>query len=450
MTETFDVIVLGAGTAGSTVARRCRAAGWEVAIVDERPFGGTCALRGCDPKKVLVGAADLIDWYHRMERQGVAAGQKVHIDWPALMRFKRTFTDPVPQQVEADFMQAGIRTFHGHASFVGRSSVRVGDDLLTARHVVITTGARPATLGIAGEQQLATSDDFLELEELPRRLVFIGGGYIAFEFAHVAARAGAEVTMLEFLPRPLAGFDPNLVDQLTRASEELGIRIHLNTKVEAVAKEADQWLVRTRGPEGPQTFTADLVVHAAGRVANIDALALEQAGVAYGKRGVEVNEYLQSVSNPAVSAAGDAAATKPQLTPVSWLEGEVVAENLLQGNQRKPNYDGLASVVFTVPPLATLGLTEEAARKMGLQFTVKQEETSSWYSSRRVGLDYSGYKVLIEEGAGRILGAHLLGLHAEEVINLFALAIRFQIRAKDLRDVPFTYPSHSSDISSMV
>ncbi len=397
MAATFDLVVLGTGTAGALVARRCRAAGWSVAIVDERPFGGTCALRGCDPKKVLVGAADLIDWDSRMEERGVIRASDLRIDWPALMRFKRSFTDPVPPRVEDEFAQAGITVFHGHASFAGPSELRLGEQTVTARHTVIATGARPASLGIPGEEHLRTSDDFLELEQLPKRLVFVGGGYIAFEFAHLAARAGAEATLLEATERPLSGFDPDLVDRLVKASEEAGITIRPSTTVREITRQGEGWAVRTDGPEGARTFDADLVVHAGGRAANVDRLDLEKAGVKYGKKGVEVNQHLQSVSNPAVYAAGDAAATRPQLTPVAALEGEVVAENLIHGNRRVPNYEGLASAVFTIPPLATVGLSEEAARKAGLRFTVRQEEMGSWYSSRRVGQKHSASKVLIEE-----------------------------------------------------
>jgi glutathione reductase (NADPH) len=166
---------------------------------------------------------------------------------------------------------------------------------------------------------------------------------------------------------------------------------------------------------------------------------------------VKVNEYLQSVSNPAVYAAGDAAASAgPPLTPVATYEGKIVAENLLRGNHRKPNYDGIPSVVFTVPPLASVGLREHAARDRGLAFRTNHEDTSSWYSSRRVGERYSGFKTLIDEQTGRILGAHLLGADAGETINIYALAIRKGLTSADLKDVIFAYPTLGSDVAYMV
>ncbi len=166
---------------------------------------------------------------------------------------------------------------------------------------------------------------------------------------------------------------------------------------------------------------------------------------------MKVNEYLQSVSNPAVYAAGDAAASGgPPLTPVAGYEGGIVAANLLNGNMTTADYKGIPSVAFTVPPLAAVGLQEAAARQQGLRFRVHKEETSGWYSSRRIAEDHSGFKVLIEEETERILGAHLVGPHAEDTVNLFALAIRSGLTARDLKQTIFAYPTHASDVAYML
>ena len=450
MEKKFDLIVIGTGAGGSTVAHKCRKEGWDVAIIDSRPFGGTCALRGCDPKKVLVGAADLIDWTRRMEGKGISS-KSTEIDWQELMRFKRMFTEPVPENREKGYAKAGIIAYHGRTSFINQTTVRVGDNTLTARFVHIAAGAKPAALGIPGEEHLTTSDQFLEMEQLPKRIIFVGGGYIAFEFAHIAARASAKVQILHRGARPLEGFDPDLVNSLVQATRELGVDLRLNTAVRSIEKDGDRFIVNASTEHGKQTFEADMVVHSAGRVPDIDDMNLEKAGVEHDKKGVVVNEYLQSVSNPAIYAAGDAAATGGlPLTPVATMEGHVVASNLLKGNHRTPNQMGVPTVVFTLPPLSSVGLQEEAARQQGLKFTVKYEDTSGWYSSRRVGLKYSGFKTLVEEGGGRILGAHLLGAHAEEVINIFALAIRSGLNADDLKTMIYAYPTSASDISYMV
>src|SRR5713101_4473344 len=239
MTRKFDLIVIGTGSAASTVAHECRSAGWQVAIVDSRPFGGTCALRGCDPKKVLVGAAEVVDWARRMKGKGIQA-EKLQIDWQELMRFKRSFTEPVPKHREEGFAKAGIATFHGRARFVGPSTVQVGEEVLEGRYVVIATGQKPADLKIPGAEHLTTSEQFLELEKLPKRVLFIGGGYIAFEFAHVAVRTGGQVTIVHRGSRPLPLFDPDLVDQTVKSSRELGVDIQLGTEVVGVEKSSGQ------------------------------------------------------------------------------------------------------------------------------------------------------------------------------------------------------------------
>jgi glutathione reductase (NADPH) len=450
MTTTVDVIVLGTGSAAQNVAYTSRASGWSVAVVDYRPFGGTCALRGCDPKKVLVGAAELVDWSRRMQSKGVSS-PGLSLTWPDLIRFKRTFTDPVPSDTERSFAEAGITMRHGLAHFVDRTTVQVGDDTLIGRYVVIATGARHAPLHIPGEELLTTSTQFMELEDLPPRIVFVGGGYIAFEFAHVAARAGAQVHILHRGVRPLEKFDPDLVSQLLQTSRELGVEVHLSTAVTAVERNGDHLLVHARTGEREHTVEANLVVHAAGRVPEIDDLDLGVAGVAREKNGVSVNEYLQSVTNPAVYAAGDAVASGGfPLTPVAGMQGDIVARNLLEGNRYMPDYTGVPSVVFTIPPLARVGLDEEEARARGLHFQIHHEDTSGWYSSRRVALSHTGFKVLVEEGTDRILGAHLLGPHAEEVINLFALALRVGLPASALKEMIYAYPTSASDITYMV
>ncbi|MEJ2558096.1 MAG: NAD(P)/FAD-dependent oxidoreductase [Anaerolineae bacterium] len=449
MPNKFDLIVIGSGAAGSTVAHKCRSAGWEVAVIDSRPFGGTCALRGCDPKKVLVDATQLMDWNRRMLGHGLTSGD-IHIDWPALMRFKGTFTEPVPEEYEQGFAEAGIATFHGRTHFIDQTTLEINEERLSSRYVVIAAGAKPATLNIPGEEHLTSSTQFLELRQIPRQILFVGGGYISFEFAHIAARAGAHVRILHNAARPLAGFDPDLVDQLVQATREIGVDVRVNSPVKSIEKKSGHFIVRASTGNGEQSFEANMVIHGAGRVPEIDDLDLEKAGVEREKRGVVVNEYLQSVSNPAVYAAGDAAAAGLPLTPVARMEGGIVASNLLEGNQHKPDFVGVPTVLFTAPALAGAGLQEKAAREQGLKFRVNQGDTSSWYTSSRIRMKHTGFKVLIGEESESILGAHLLIPHAEDVINLFAIAIRFGLAASDLKRMVYAYPTSSSDISYML
>jgi glutathione reductase (NADPH) len=417
--------------------------------VDHLPFGGTCALRGCDPKKVLVGAAEGLDHAQRMRGKGVVGGEP-SIDWRELMAFKRSFTDPVPEMMQKSFQKKGIDTYRGRARFRDRRSLEVAGELLEARFILIAAGAVPARLGIPGEEHLVSSTEFMELDELPERIALVGGGYVAAEFSHIAARAGAKVIVLQRAERMLKAFDADLVGWLTEKSRAIGVDVRLKTRVERIEKSSEGFTVHASADGKAQSFAADLAVHAAGRVPDLEALALEAAGVAHEKGRLKLNEYLQSVSNPAVYAAGDAAQAGPPLTPVASHDAKIVAENLLKGNRQSPDYTGVPSVAFTIPPIAAVGLSEKQAREKGLKFRVQRQKASDWFTARQAAESVYGFKVLVEEYTDRVLGAHLVGPHADEVINLFVLAIRYGLKAEELRTTMFAYPTGASDIGYML
>lgn len=445
----FDLIVVGAGTGGTGVARMTAAAGWKVAVVDNLPYGGTCALRGCDPKKMLIAVTEGIDWARNLKDKGLEA--QTSVDWSAMIAFKRTFTDAMPGRIEAGMEKAGITTLHGQARFTGPDAIEVDGESLTARHFHLATGARPMTLDIPGEELLITSTDFLELPERPDRVVFVGGGFIAMEFAHICKRAGSpEVTVLEMMERPLGNFDPDLVGILSEATTELGIDLRTKARVLKIEKDGAGFIVTYETPEGMQTVHCDRVVHATGRVPDIESLDLEAAGVEYGRKGIRVSSYMRT-TNPAIFAAGDCADSGPNLTPVSAYEGRIAGKNLLAGkDERAVHYPPIPSVVFTLPPVASVGLSEAAARYKGLAFDTHFEKTARWYSSMRVGARHSAYKVLVEKETGNILGAHLIGPGAEEQINLLAMAMSAGLTANRLKGLIFAYPSYASDLGSMV
>ena len=449
MIKQYDLVVIGTGTGASGAASRCRAAGWTVAVIDHLPFGGTCALRGCDPKKVLVGAAEAIDHSRRMRGKGVAGGEPA-IVWNDLIKFKRTFTDPVPATKEKSFAKSGIDAYHGRAKFRGPRSVEVSGETIEGRFILIAVGAVPVRLGIPGEDHVVTSTDFLDLEQLPNKIVLLGGGFIAAEFAHIVARAGAQVTVLEQLDRMLMPFDADLVGWLMEKFQEVGIDVRHKTRVTAIEKTNGTLLIHASSNGMEELFGADLVVHAAGRVPDLEPLDLAAAGVESEKGRLKLNAFLQSVSNPSVYAVGDAAMNGPPLTPVSSHDAKVAAANMLNGNHQTPNYLGVPSVAFTIPPIASVGVSEQQARESGIKFRMQHEKASDWYTARRVAETTYGYKILVEEGTDRILGAHLLGPHVDEVINIFALAIRNGLTAEDLKTTLFAYPTGASDISYML
>jgi glutathione reductase (NADPH) len=450
MEKEYDVIIIGTGTAGRTLAGRANSSGLKFAIIDSREYGGTCPLRGCDPKKVLAGASEATDWNNRLIGKGAGTEVPLEIDWPSLIEFKRTFTEGYPREAEKMFADMGIDMYRGRAHFENENTVLVGKDKLKGKYIFLATGSKPRKLNIPGEEYLTTSEEFMETEKLPEKIVFVGGGYISFEFSHIARRAGSEVSILHRSEKPLGNFDSDMVDMLVRASEAAGIRVLTNRPVAAVEKGSEGFLVRTRykterGSE-TQTFIADMVVNGAGRVPDIQDLLLENAGVKVEKKGIIVDKHMRT-SNPRIYAGGDCTAEGIQLTPVATLQGEVAAANILDGNGDEADYTGIPSAVFTIPVLASVGIS--AAKDNG-KYRVIFRDRSKWNTTRRAGLEFAASKVIIDETNDRIVGAHILGPNAEEVINIFAMAMRLDLRASDIKKMVFTYPTTCSDIRYML
>lgn len=444
----FDVVIIGSGSAGNTVAQACNEEGLSVAVVDHDPFGGTCALRGCRPKKVLVGSCTVAEHLRFLSEKGVV-NPPGYIDWQGLIALKRQFTGPVTEARLQQYKQVGIRSFQGTARFTSPSTMKVGYTSLSATHFVIASGATPRPLSFPGGDNLITNEDFMELDELPSRIVFVGGGYISFEFAHVAARAGADVTIIHRSERPLKQFDPILVEHYVKATRDAGIDVVLNTPVTGVDWNGDAYTVHTSG--NTKTYEADLVVHGAGRVPQIDALDLAAANVERTPRGIRVNEHLQSVSNDEVYAAGDAVGgVSPPLQPVAIREGQVVADNIIHGNRSTIDYDAVPSILFGIPQMASVGHTESSAKEHGFDVVVREEDLSSWLSSRLVGNTHAWSRVIEEEGSGRLLGAHVMAPNAGDVINVFTLAIKKDLCAHELQEMMLSFPTSTSDIPSML
>lgn len=448
MKEEYDAFVIGTGASGITFAYKLSAAGWKVGIADCREYGGTCALRGCIPKKVLAGAANIVDDHNRMLGKGIK-GEKISIDWPSLIEHKRTFTENHPEQSKKGYMDAGIDMYHGIVSFQDEDTLLIEGKKITAKFMIITTGSKPRRLNIPGEEYLVTSEEFMELEKLPERIIFAGGGYISFEFAHVAARAGCDVTILQRGDRVLKMFDPGLVDMLVRASEDAGIHVITGKELKNIEKASDGFNVTTccKNSGENETFTADMIVHGLGRVPAIEELELEKGNVVLEKGNIALNEYFQSISNPRVYAAGDCIGPGPALTPVVSLQADIAATNILEGNKETADYTDIPSTVFTIPPLSGVGITENDPSK---GHTVLYYDMSHWYSSRRINSGYAASKVIIDESSDMILGAHLLAPDSEEVINLFAMAMRYGLTATQLRSMVFSYPSVAYEINYML
>jgi len=448
----FDLIIVGTGVAGRTAAELSAAAGLSTALVDCREFGGTCALRGCEPKKVLASAAELPLRVAAQAGHGLAGGAR--LDWRELIAFKRTFTDSLPGAFEAEFARLGVTALHGVAQFTSTSAIEVAGERHTAEAFLLATGALPVTLGIDGEELLIDSERFMERGRLPKRVVFIGGGFISFELSGIAAAAGAKATIVHRSATPLKEFDPDLVALLVAQYAEQGIDVRLNssavclrrsesTDAPAAGNARAAYVVELR--DG-RSIEADLVVHGAGRVPDLAALKLAGAGVAFGPHGVEVDSGMRSVSNPRVWAAGDAAALGPPLTPVGIAQARVAVRNIVASGSATFEPSVIPSAAFSQPPIASVGLSERQATVRGLDVAVKLTDTSGWVSSQRVGLKHAGAKTIVDRRTGRVLGAHIVGHNAEEVINIFALAIAQRATAEELKSLLWAYPTSSSEI----
>lgn len=448
MHQSFDVLVIGTGTAGYTLALALSKAGRRVAIVDHQPYGGTCAMRGCQPKKYLVQAAEVAQLTRQMSQIGIHP--EAQVDWSALMRSKNAFTDAVPERTERGLAKAGIRLLYGTARFISPDEVAIGrEQTVRPAVVVIATGSRPRPLNFPGAELVSSSDDFLNLETLPRRVLFIGGGYISLEFAHVARAAGAAVTILHRGEQILKRFDAELAARLSESAHAQGITIV--TGINACSFERHAGALRTYGAAGcTETFISDYIVNGGGRIADVESLDLAQGGVEQNRLGVAVNRFLQSVSNPRVYAIGDACDSPYQLATVADMQAEVAAHNIARGNEREPDYHAVPTVVFSQPPLAAVGLTEEQALISGARFRVNRGSMVNWPSSRRIGQQHAYYKVLIEADSGKILGAHLFGHNAGEAINIFAMAMKFGLSNSDLKRVLWAYPTQVSDLKYMI
>ena len=438
----YDFVAIGGGNAGLTAASRVAGAGHRTALVDRGPIGGLCSLNGCNPKKVLVRSTELLDEIRHAAKFGIDVGEP-RIDWSRVIDRKESFTSTVTAQSEASLAEQGIDLIQGSPRFVSPSELDVDGELVRAGSFVIATGSTPRELNVEGREFIKTTNDILALRGVPGDLVIIGAGVVAVEFGQVFARAGSRVRILTPGRQVLSGEDEDMVARLIEFSTALGIEVVFQIRLKAVRRDGEALAVEFEQGGRAQTVRADFVLNAAGRVASITDLALDKAGVETDRRGVVVNEFLRSQSNPNVFAAGDAHG-RMQLSPVASYEGRVVARNFLENDAERVRHDWIPRAVYTVPPLASVGLTEGEARARGFDIRVIKNDMSSWKVYQIVGEEVAHSKIITEAASGVILGAHLYGQSAGEIINIFGLAMKFGIRADDLKDFVYAYPTISS------
>jgi len=297
---------------------------------------------------------------------------------------------------------------------------------------------------------LITSETVLSSKDKPSEVIFVGGGVVALEFSHVYARAGVHVTILEAAPRLLPRFEKEAAEQLRLHTESLGVRIVTNVRIESIEKSSEGLNVTYSVEKDRHTRRASHVVNGAGRVANVAGLDLQAAGIEHDGIRIAVSKHLESLSSPGVWVCGDALVGSAQLSPLATHEGEIVGRNIVNQSRETPDYTAVPSAVYTVPALASVGLTEEQAREKTSELRVATNDMTGWFSGKSYAEKVAWCKVLIDEKTDRILGAHLLGHHGDDLIHLFALAMKHDISVSALKSQIFAFPSFSSDIKNLL
>lgn len=448
MAKRFDIVILGGGNAGFGVSAVAHEAGKSIAFVEERDFGGTCPNRGCTPKKVLVAAAHCLHEIEVAPVHGIEVGRP-KLDWARMIDREKEMIAEIPEKMAALAAKRGS-VFRGRGRFVGPNAVAVGEEVLEADHIVIATGSKPRPLPIAGAEHLITSDQVLSEREQPEEVVFIGGGVIAMEFSHVYARAGSKVAILEAMPRLLGRADADAVAAVRAESERIGIAIKTGVEVKEIVPAGDRLRVTFVHEGREQSLTARRVVNGAGRIANLDGLDLAAGGVEHDGTRIAVDDHLRSRSNPGVWVCGDLLWSSAQLSPLATHEGGIVGRNIVEGPRHKPDYAALPNCVYTVPAMASLGLTQEEAEDKGLDVEVQVNDMRDWFSGISYAETVAWAKTLVERGSGRILGVHMVGHQAEDLIHIFALAMKHGIAADQVKELIFAFPTFSADIKSLI
>jgi glutathione reductase (NADPH) len=418
MAYDFDLFVIGGGSGGVRCARIAAGHGARVAIAEERFWGGTCVNVGCVPKKLLVQASEYGAFAEDSRGFGWDAARASH-DWAALIAAKDREIGRLNAIYVKLLRDVGAEIFEARATFLDPNTLDVGGERVTAKQIVIATGGHPERpADIKGSQHAIVSDDAFYLPELPRRIVMVGGGYISVEFAGIFAGLGAEVDLVMRQPLPLRGFDEDLREALAEELTVQGIRLHRSVRAaEIEARDGERRLLLSDG----EAIDADIVFLATGRVPNTSGLGLQAAGVDVNHRGAVVVDAQFQTSQPHIYAIGDVT-DRLNLTPVAIAEGHMLADRLFGVEPRTWSFTAVPTAVFSQPPLATVGLTETQAAAKGpadiylTRFTPMRHTISG--RKRRTLM-----KLVVDQASQRVVGAHMLGDDAPEIVQGLAIAI---------------------------
>ncbi|OTN89290.1 hypothetical protein A5819_001782 [Enterococcus sp. 7E2_DIV0204] len=439
--DSFDTIIIGSGPGGMAAAYDLAAEGKKVAVVEADLWGGTCPNRGCDPKKVLYGAVEAKDNLAQLKDQGFDTIPK--INWPELMAFKETFTQAVPSEQKQGLISAGIQTITGKATFKDSHTIIVENQEYQASQFILATGQRSAILDIPGKEHFGTSTEFLSMTELPETIVFVGGGYISLELANIANSSGSEVHLLHHNERPLKGFDQGMTNELIGNLKKRGVHFHFNESAASISKQGAQYRVALTS-QG--SLLADRVFCATGRIPNVEGLNLEAIGVAFNRKGIIVNDHLQTtIAN--IYALGDCLQKNtPKLTPIASFEGSYLAKLLSGKLETAIHYPVIPTIIFSSPKLAQVGLADEA---MLADDRYKQQtiDLSQWFTYKHLNEPLVKAKIITDKVTGLLVGATVLGNEADQLINLFTMMINQHLTASKVNEMIMLYPTVSSDLS---
>ena len=421
MTDSLDVLVIGGGPGGYVAALRAAQLGAKTAVVERDRVGGTCLVRGCIPTKALLQSAELYTLAKAGSQFGVIS-DKVGVDWTAALERKTGVVDKLVKGVEALLKAGGVTVVRGTASLAGKGAVDVSGERLKAKDIVIATGSAVARIPLKGAELTIDSDQILELKEIPGRLAVIGGGVVGMEFAAMFAALGTKVTVFEMLPQVLPMVDTDLVAVYTKHLAGLGGAVHTNAKVEQVGKHNGGLQVRfSSGGEGG-SVEADQVLLAVGRVPYTQGLEAEKAGVKLDRGRVLVDEHLHTTAD-GVWAIGDVIGGI-MLAHVASYEGVCAVENIVGHGDRIPDYHAAPNCIYTDPEIAHVGLGEKEAKEQGIDVKVGRFPFTASARALTLGQPEGFVKVVADASSGRLLGAHIIGPRATDLIAEATLAVQ--------------------------
>lgn len=446
MSFDYDLFVIGAGSGGVRAGRIAANHGAKVAVAEEYRVGGTCVIRGCVPKKLMVYAGRFADDFADAAGFGWMVGE-ARFDWAAFVAAKDREIDRLEGAYGANLDRAGVETLRTRATIDGVQRVRLGDGrVVTARHVLVATGGRPVRDGgFPGSQHCITSEEIFHLARLPKRLVVVGGAYIALEFASIFAGLGSEVTVLYRGEEILRGFDMEVRRHLHAELEARGIRIVTGDVFTAVEKAADGLVGTTRGG---LTIAADEILLAIGRIPNTAGLGLETVGLETAANGAVPVTGVSSTRLPWLHAVGDVT-DRVALTPVAIREGHAFADTVFGGKPVDVDHTLVPTAVFTTPEIGTVGVTEEELRAAGTAHDVYR----STFRPMRATLAGRGartlMKILVEAATDRVAGVHIVGADAAEMIQLVAVAMKMGAKKADFDATMALHPSAAEELVTM-